>query len=178
MLAPVATFAAVLTFTFRSQFHDLSYTDFCLLARTPIGCFVIFTLFDLGEPLATVIASVGWSFQCSRSCDGGVRMRHIVCQDAADREVPAEMCNPTLRHDREKCNEQVCTRWSFGDWTQVRAFIECRRKNGSHGVSVLRVMWRRRTVARCPLRKQRQPTFGRRTMRPSRAHRAKAVSSG
>uniref|UniRef100_A0A914WW81 Peptidase M12B domain-containing protein n=1 Tax=Plectus sambesii TaxID=2011161 RepID=A0A914WW81_9BILA len=58
-----------------------------------------------------------WS-ECSRSCDGGVRMRHASCQDAADREVQMGMCDQANKHDREKCNEQVCTKWNFGPWSQ------------------------------------------------------------
>ncbi|CAI4221397.1 unnamed protein product [Auanema sp. JU1783] len=55
-----------------------------------------------------------WS-ECSRSCDGGVRMRHAQCLDAADRETDPRRCEP--KHDREKCNEHLCTNWSFGQWT-------------------------------------------------------------
>ncbi|PIO64423.1 thrombospondin type 1 domain protein, partial [Teladorsagia circumcincta] len=55
-----------------------------------------------------------WS-ECSRSCDGGVRMRHAQCMDAADKEVHHSHCGP--KHDRESCNEQMCTAWSFGQWS-------------------------------------------------------------
>lgn len=54
--------------------------------------------------------------QCSRSCDGGVRVRHASCQDAAGREVHATMCNNQEKNDREKCNEQICAQWRFGKW--------------------------------------------------------------
>lgn len=57
-----------------------------------------------------------WS-ECSRSCDGGIRVRHAVCQDAAGREISARMCNIKEKHDREPCNKQVCTRWQFGNWS-------------------------------------------------------------
>ncbi|VDN31904.1 unnamed protein product, partial [Gongylonema pulchrum] len=56
-----------------------------------------------------------WS-ECSRSCDGGVRVRHASCQDAAGREVYTNLCNNKEKHDREKCNEQICAQWRFGKW--------------------------------------------------------------
>ncbi|KAL3982766.1 Thrombospondin type 1 domain family protein [Acanthocheilonema viteae] len=56
-----------------------------------------------------------WS-ECSRSCDGGVKVRHASCQDAAGREVHSTMCNSKEKHDWEKCNEQICTQWKFGAW--------------------------------------------------------------
>ncbi|CAD6197895.1 unnamed protein product [Caenorhabditis auriculariae] len=55
-----------------------------------------------------------WS-ECSRSCDGGVRMRHAQCLDAADRETHHNLCGP--KHTHEACNEHVCTWWSFGTWS-------------------------------------------------------------
>uniref|UniRef100_A0A1I7XFA5 GON domain-containing protein n=1 Tax=Heterorhabditis bacteriophora TaxID=37862 RepID=A0A1I7XFA5_HETBA len=55
-----------------------------------------------------------WS-ECSRSCDGGVRMRHAQCMDAADKEVHYNRCGP--KHDRESCNEHMCTSWAFGHWS-------------------------------------------------------------
>lgn len=55
--------------------------------------------------------------QCSRSCDGGLRVRHASCQDAAEREVPADMCDASAKLDREKCNEQICAVWVFGKWS-------------------------------------------------------------
>ncbi|VDM51778.1 unnamed protein product [Angiostrongylus costaricensis] len=85
-----------------------------------------------------------WS-ECSRSCDGGVRMRHAQCLDAADKETHYTQCGPKVRfstydsnvkiqiayitprsycphycvvqHDREPCNEHICTGWSFGQWS-------------------------------------------------------------
>ena len=39
-----------------------------------------------------------WS-ECSRSCDGGVRMRHAQCMDAADREIDHRHCGSKI--DRE-----------------------------------------------------------------------------
>uniref|UniRef100_A0A9J2P3P8 Peptidase M12B domain-containing protein n=1 Tax=Ascaris lumbricoides TaxID=6252 RepID=A0A9J2P3P8_ASCLU len=57
-----------------------------------------------------------WS-ECSRSCDGGVRVRHASCQDAAGRELHTRMCSAVEKYDREKCNEHVCTHWRFGPWS-------------------------------------------------------------
>lgn len=56
-----------------------------------------------------------WS-ECSRSCDGGVRMRHAQCVDAAEREIDPRHCGP--KKDRENCNEKPCTWWSFGEWSE------------------------------------------------------------
>ncbi|VDK44900.1 unnamed protein product [Anisakis simplex] len=57
-----------------------------------------------------------WS-ECSRSCDGGVRVRHASCQDAGGRELPIGMCSTSKKFDREKCNEHDCTHWQFGPWS-------------------------------------------------------------
>ncbi|KAL3099002.1 hypothetical protein niasHS_000990 [Heterodera schachtii] len=56
-------------------------------------------------------------FQCSRSCGGGLRMRHASCQDAAGRELDVRMCAAEAKLESEKCNEQPCTRWHFGQWS-------------------------------------------------------------
>ncbi|CAI2350188.1 unnamed protein product [Caenorhabditis sp. 36 PRJEB53466] len=59
-----------------------------------------------------------WS-ECSRSCDGGVRMRHAQCLDAADRETHSTRCGQA--HTHEACNENVCTWWTFGPWSDCSA---------------------------------------------------------
>ncbi|VDD89911.1 unnamed protein product [Enterobius vermicularis] len=81
-----------------------------------------------------------WS-ECSRSCDGGVRVRHASCQDAAGREISAVLCNINEKHDRESCNEHLCTQWQFGPWStcsvtcgdgvQVRDAV-CVDRDGRH----------------------------------------------
>jgi len=53
----------------------------------------------------------------SRSCGSGIRIRHASCQDASGREVNARLC-PSNKLDSEKCNEQLCTEWRFGTWSQ------------------------------------------------------------
>ncbi|GMT24056.1 hypothetical protein PFISCL1PPCAC_15353, partial [Pristionchus fissidentatus] len=55
-----------------------------------------------------------WS-ECSRSCDGGVRMRHSQCVDAAEREIAPHHCS-SRRFDRENCNTHICTGWRFSSW--------------------------------------------------------------
>ncbi|KJH45427.1 thrombospondin type 1 domain protein [Dictyocaulus viviparus] len=42
-------------------------------------------------------------------------MRHAQCLDAADKESHHTQCGP--KHDRESCNEQMCTGWSFSQWS-------------------------------------------------------------
>jgi hypothetical protein len=58
-----------------------------------------------------------WS-ECSRSCGGGIRLRHAACQDLAGRDVNPAMCANGEKRDSEKCNEQQCTEWRFGQWSQ------------------------------------------------------------
>ncbi|CAK5103924.1 unnamed protein product [Meloidogyne enterolobii] len=55
--------------------------------------------------------------ECSRSCGSGIRIRHASCQDASGREVNSRLC-PSNKLDSEKCNEQLCTEWRFGAWSQ------------------------------------------------------------
>ncbi|KAK6025166.1 thrombospondin type 1 domain protein, partial [Ostertagia ostertagi] len=77
-----------------------------------------------------------WS-ECSRSCDGGVRMRHAQCMDAADKEVHYSHCGP--KHDRESCNEQMCTAWSFGQWSTCSPDVAIVSVSCRNRVLVLRV---------------------------------------
>uniref|UniRef100_A0A1I7YLD8 Peptidase M12B domain-containing protein n=1 Tax=Steinernema glaseri TaxID=37863 RepID=A0A1I7YLD8_9BILA len=57
-----------------------------------------------------------WS-ECSRSCDGGVRVRMAQCQDAAGRDQDPSRCDASKRLVREQCNEHMCTQWRFGSWS-------------------------------------------------------------
>ncbi|CAD5226716.1 unnamed protein product [Bursaphelenchus xylophilus] len=63
----------------------------------------------------------GWIYgqwtECSRSCDGGIRVRHSSCADSSGREIPVENCASQERKDREKCNEHVCSKWKYGMWS-------------------------------------------------------------
>ncbi|KAI6223543.1 BMA-GON-1, isoform e [Aphelenchoides fujianensis] len=59
--------------------------------------------------------------ECSRSCDGGVRRRHAVCQNAAGGELAAASCVAGERVDHERCNEFQCTQWKFGPWSSCSA---------------------------------------------------------
>ncbi|KAI6185117.1 BMA-GON-1, isoform e [Aphelenchoides fujianensis] len=59
--------------------------------------------------------------ECSRSCDGGVRRRHAVCQNAAGGELTAAACVAAERVDHERCNEFQCTQWKFGPWSSCSA---------------------------------------------------------
>lgn len=45
-------------------------------------------------------------------------MRHASCSDAAGHEVHISMCNLADKRDHQKCNEQICTNWKFGPWSQ------------------------------------------------------------
>lgn len=45
--------------------------------------------------------------QCSRSCNGGYRVREVRC--LADNIAPSELCDPSLiPESREECNKQPC----------------------------------------------------------------------
>uniref|UniRef100_A0A915DWN5 Peptidase M12B domain-containing protein n=1 Tax=Ditylenchus dipsaci TaxID=166011 RepID=A0A915DWN5_9BILA len=57
-----------------------------------------------------------WS-ECSRSCGGGIRVRHAQCQDASGKDLSPQQCPPSEKLDREKCNEHLCTLWKFGAWS-------------------------------------------------------------
>uniref|UniRef100_A0AC35GT07 Peptidase M12B domain-containing protein n=1 Tax=Panagrolaimus sp. PS1159 TaxID=55785 RepID=A0AC35GT07_9BILA len=57
-----------------------------------------------------------WS-ECSRSCDGGVKVRHAQCQSAAGQDLAASYCNASEKDNRQKCNEHTCTAWKFGAWS-------------------------------------------------------------
>ncbi|CAB3406645.1 unnamed protein product [Caenorhabditis bovis] len=79
-----------------------------------------------------------WS-ECSRSCDGGVRMRHAQCLDAADRETYTSRCGTA--HTHETCNTHPCTWWTFGPWSECSATCgegmqlreaNCTDRHGNH----------------------------------------------
>lgn len=45
--------------------------------------------------------------QCSRSCNGGYRVREVRC--LTDSIMPSELCDPSLNPEsREECNKQPC----------------------------------------------------------------------
>jgi len=59
--------------------------------------------------------------QCSRTCEDGVQMRHVACQD--DLGTSSADCNPRDRpSDNRTCNMGPCPRWNHGDWAAVNHY--------------------------------------------------------
>lgn len=56
-----------------------------------------------------------WS-ECSRSCGGGLRIRHASCQNGAGKEVSSHLCIKSEKLGREKCNEHLCTMWKYSNF--------------------------------------------------------------
>ncbi|CAJ0931148.1 unnamed protein product, partial [Mesorhabditis belari] len=75
---------------------------------------------DITEKPCNRMSCPRWSYgpwsECSKSCDGGLRRRQATCVDAEDRELPFNRCNIMSRLDYEKCNEEECVWWEFGEW--------------------------------------------------------------
>ena len=58
--------------------------------------------------------------QCTRSCEGGVQMRHVACKDWLGRDLDEGNCNSSIRPPNEQpCNVLPCSSWALGDWNQV-----------------------------------------------------------
>ncbi|XP_045034331.1 A disintegrin and metalloproteinase with thrombospondin motifs 9 isoform X3 [Daphnia magna] len=56
--------------------------------------------------------------QCSSTCDGGYRMRTVVCYDMiASREVDQSHCSDTIPVGVEKCATHPCAAWITHNWT-------------------------------------------------------------
>lgn len=55
-----------------------------------------------------------WS-ECSRSCGGGIRIRHASCQNGGGKEILSHLCKQSEKFEREKCNEHVCTMWKYSN---------------------------------------------------------------
>jgi len=59
--------------------------------------------------------------QCSATCDDGIQMRRVVCQD--DVGADSAKCEHSDKPpDNQTCNMGPCPRWNHGDWAQVRIF--------------------------------------------------------
>lgn len=58
------------------------------------------------------------SFQCSKSCGGGVRRRQVACYD--NKGHVNNKCDLSLRpSDTSICNEDRCPGWRMSPWSQV-----------------------------------------------------------
>ncbi|KAI9551632.1 hypothetical protein GHT06_021967 [Daphnia sinensis] len=56
--------------------------------------------------------------QCSSTCDGGYRMRTVVCYDMiASREVDQSHCSDAIPVGVEKCATHPCAAWITHNWT-------------------------------------------------------------
>ncbi|KAM4651989.1 A disintegrin and metalloproteinase with thrombospondin motifs 9 [Discoglossus pictus] len=74
---------------------------------------------QVGEcPVYTWIAEA-WQ-DCSKTCDGGIRYRKIVCVNEDKKEVPSYHCEETKKpSDVENCNLQSCEFiWITGEWSE------------------------------------------------------------
>jgi len=56
--------------------------------------------------------------QCSRTCEDGVQMRRVACQDGLG--AGSTECDPGDKPaDNQTCNLGPCPRWNYGDWAAV-----------------------------------------------------------
>lgn len=63
-----------------------------------------------------------WS-ECSRSCGGGIRIRHVYCQNGEGNEMRPHLCKNSKKiKNRENCNENVCTIWKYGIFVLIKIF--------------------------------------------------------
>ncbi|CEF59256.1 A disintegrin and metalloproteinase with thrombospondin motifs 9 [Strongyloides ratti] len=55
--------------------------------------------------------------ECSRTCDGGIQVRHASCHDASSKDVNPNLCPRNELSTRQQCNTQPCRQWKFGPWS-------------------------------------------------------------
>lgn len=81
-----------------------------------------------------------WS-ECSRSCGGGMRIRHASCQNGAGKEVSSHLCIKSEKLEREKCNEHLCTMWKYSN---LKTFIlfEYFKLHGVHVRLHVELVWK------------------------------------
>ena len=60
-----------------------------------------------------------FKFQCSRTCDGGLRHRVVVCHNNAG-DLSLECDLNRMPPTEISCNSEPCPRWNFGAWAEVR----------------------------------------------------------
>lgn len=80
-------------------------------------------------PCNTHQCAAGWISEewgsCSKSCDGGIRVRAVVCAEEANgvkRRVADEMCTEKKLETRESCNVHPCPKWATSEWSEVSKF--------------------------------------------------------
>lgn len=77
-----------------------------------------------------------WS-PCSSTCESGIQMRRVVCQDERGQ---SDNCDPgTQPHDQQSCNMGSCPYWNHGEWGQCdvtcgggaqQRIVHCQLPNG------------------------------------------------
>ena len=65
-------------------------------------------------------------FQCSVSCNHGIRSRAVKCMDRATRkEVDIRHCQDERPRNTRRCYRGRCPRWRAGRWGKVRPKKNC-----------------------------------------------------
>lgn len=102
-------------FTPSAWFSKMQYLNLCTccfgvkpahIQRTDKWCITDVTM-PITWGWCSVLCHSALSRQCSRSCDGGYRIREVRC--LSDSVAPSDHCDPRLTPEsREECNKQPC----------------------------------------------------------------------
>ena len=66
----------------------------------------------------------GWG-RCSKSCNGGQKLRLVVCQLPESLSRDSAGCDTASRPSNiTRCNEQPCPEWIVGRWSEVSSSIQ------------------------------------------------------
>jgi len=60
--------------------------------------------------------------QCSETCEDGVQMRVVVCQDDLG-DISSDCEHLDRPSDSRMCNLGLCPRWNQGDWAPVNSSL-------------------------------------------------------
>ncbi|PAV76138.1 hypothetical protein WR25_23439 isoform B [Diploscapter pachys] len=96
-----------------------------------------------------------WS-ECSRSCGGGIRMRHAQCLDAAEREVHEAACGQKVRMKNDIAKNSSINLAGSGDLQRANVHKLVIRRV----VGMLCFLRRRKTDQGCDLYRRRGKDFG------------------
>ena len=61
-----------------------------------------------------------FSFQCSKSCDGGSQRRRAICVNTRNDVLDDRKCAHQEKVTIQRCNEFSCPQWKSADWSEVR----------------------------------------------------------